>query len=604
MVILGNHVTLDAGTGCVHTAPGHGADDYNIGQKYHLPTLSPVNAKGVFTKEALDLEGEFVFKANDIIIDKLKKSNHLIVQKQITHTYPYNPRSNAPVIFRATPQWFVCLDEPSYPLRKKALDFVQNKIRFIPDWGKPRLYSMIESSPDWCVSRQRAWGVPIPVFYCKNCNHTVVSSKLMNQIADQMEKSKQGIDFYFNNSSKKMIENNSCPKCNNSNLEKSLDILDVWFDSGICHHIYKKKFPEAHFPADTYLEGSDQHRGWFQTSLLSSTAVYNQAPFKTLVTHGFVTDAKGRKMSKSLGNVIDPLKIIDQRGAEILRLWVACENYSQDLNVSEETFKRVTEAYRRFRNTMKFLLGNLYDFDPSKHLLQWESLQPLDQWILIQLNQQIQQTTNAYNSYEFHKVYHSLNQFFNVELSAFYLDIIKDRLYTFCPSGSQRRSAQTALYYLVKTLCPLMAPITPFLSEETYNFIPFETKKESVLLLEFPKTNPQWQNKALIDQFDVLLSVRSQVSQKLEQLRKSKAIGSSLEAKVLIEAPESTYKCLKSYPQLEELFIVSHCEVQKNSHLKIQAKKIIGDKCTRCWYIGLKLNKQNICEKCIQNLTQ
>ena len=424
LIILGDHVTKEEGTGCVHTAPGHGLDDFIVGNKYSLSVFVPVNAAGCFTKEIQEWEGTHVFKANPLIIEKLKLNSCLLAEKEIVHNYPYNPRSSSPLIFRATDQWFINFDNPEYSIRKKSLSEIEHEIQFYPEWGKQRLKAMIKSSPDWCLSRQRHWGVPIPVFYCEKCQYTLLDTDIMNKIADQMEKSEEGIEYWFSHSAEELLPKKiTCPSCQNTKFKKGEDILDVWFDSGICHHVFKKYHGIQTFPADVYLEGSDQHRGWFQTSLNSSICLEGKTPFKTLITHCFVNDAEGYKMSKSKGNVLNLENSIQQRGAEIIRLWVCSEDYSQDLQVSREIFERISETYRRLRNTIRFMLGNLFDFKPEKDMISFSQMKGIDKWILGRLASLIQKTQTHYDSFSFHKIYQDLNVFFTTDLSSFYLDV-------------------------------------------------------------------------------------------------------------------------------------------------------------------------------------
>ena len=593
-IILGSHVTLDAGTGCVHTAPGHGTDDFIVGQKYNLPVMCPVDEKGCFTQEIPEWEGINVFKGNPLIIEKLKSSSHLICEEEIEHSYPFNPRSKFPLIFRVTDQWFLQFDHKNLPIRKTALDSIE-KIQFVPSWSKSRLKAMIQDSPDWCLSRQRIWGVPIPVFYCESCGTPLLSSKLMNKLADQMEQTKEGIEYYFSRPSKKLLDQEFCQKCSHKNFKKGEDILDVWFDSGVCHWVFQKL--KNVFPVDIYLEGSDQHRGWFQTSLNSSIALHQQSPFKTLITHGFVYDLEKRKMSKSLGNIISPEDITKKYGAEILRLWVASSDYSGDISSGEEILSRIRETYRRFRNTIRFLIGNLHDFNTEKDLVPLSEMKELDQWILSLLTELSEEILDSYEKFEFHRVYQSLNKFFTNELSSLYLDIIKDRLYTFKADSLERRSSQTALYLLIKNLLHLMSPITSFLSEEAYQQLPH--KKESIFLDYFEKLS--FKNKELNKKFDKLLEVRKEVSKELETLRKEKILGSSLEASVHLTLPDVAYKVCSQYSDLEELFIVSHVQITEGE-LNIQIKKASGEKCIRCWYYSKQLNNESLCPKCVKNI--
>ena len=605
-LILGTHVTLEAGTGCVHTAPGHGLDDYNVGLKYNLPVASPVDESGRYTSEFPEMEGLKIWAANPKIVEKLVNSGHMLHHSELVHSYPHNPRSKTPLIFRATPQWFIKMDDEKYPLRQKALKSAEQDITYVPEWGAQRLIGMLTNSPDWCVSRQRLWGVPIPVFYCKSCGQALADSELMQKIANEMETSGLGIEAFYQKSAEDWTLGYSCSNCGHQHFTKSKDILDVWFDSGICHTAVQKNRKGLAFPADIYLEGSDQHRGWFQTSLLSSLATYGEPPFKALITHGFVNDAEGKKMSKSKGNVIDPGQVIKMHGAEILRLWVAYEDYGQDVNVSDEMFKRITETYRRIRNTLRFLLGNLGDFDPVRDKVSHEQMTPLDQWALARFYQVIERVRQAYESYNFYKVYHTLNQFFTVDLSATYLDILKDRLYTWKKDGRERRSSQTVIYFLLNELVVMMAPILSFLAEETYQYIPGKAK-ESVFLCNFPEEKKAWHNPQLLTQFEKVFELRNIILQKLEDLRKNKVIGSNLDACVTLTAPASTLEVLKAVGSIKEIFIVSQFDMKSGEILKIEVNKALGKKCIRCWHFSEEIGKNKehseICPKCIEALT-
>ena len=593
-IILGSHVTLETGTGCVHTAPGHGIEDFTVGQKYNLPLTCPVDEKGCFTSEIPEWKDLNVFKSNPLIIEKLKSSGHLSCEEEIEHSYPFNPRSKFPLIFRVTDQWFLQFDHKDINIRETALKSLE-QIQFVPSWSKSRLKAMIQDSPDWCLSRQRIWGVPLPVFYCASCKAPLLSSKLMQKLADQMEKTKEGIEYYFSRSAKELIGQTACKKCSHTHFKKGEDILDVWFDSGLCHWVFKKL--KNVFPVDVYIEGSDQHRGWFQTSLNSSIALHQKSPFKTLVTHGFVYDMEKRKMSKSLGNIISPEEITKKYGAEILRLWTASSDYSGDISTSEEILSRIRETYRRFRNTIRFLIGNLHDFSVEKNSVPLSKMKELDQWILTVLTELSEEILMYYEKFEFHRVYQSLNKFFTNELSSVYLDIIKDRLYTFKKDSLERRSSQTALDLLLKNLLPLMSPITSFLCEEAYQHL--NPQKESIFLEPFNKLS--FKNKELSKKFEKLLEIRKKVSKELETLRKEKVLGSSLSACVHLTLPDESYKICSQYPDLEELLIVSEVQIAKGE-FKINIQKASGDKCIRCWYYSKKLNAESLCPKCVKNL--
>lgn len=607
LVVLGDHVTLEAGSGVVHTAPGHGLEDYVVGLKYGLPVVSPVDEAGRYTKDVADYAGQSIWEANPKIVDQLKSLGALVAVSEIEHQYAHNPRTKTPLIFRATPQWFIRMDDDKYPLRKMCMTMAEKEIGYVPKWGAQRLQSMLANSPDWCVSRQRIWGVPIPVFYCEKCKTPLVNSEVMNRVADAMEKSGSGIEAYFNHPTAEFTKGHKCGECAHDKFTIGKDILDVWFDSGVCHTAVQKRHKDMQMPADIYLEGSDQHRGWFQTSLVSGVAAYGKSPFKTLITHGFVNDAQGYKMSKSVGNTVDPEDIIKESGAEILRIWVSHEDYGQDLTISKEMITRISDTYRRFRNTIRFLLGNLNDFDPAKDRVALKDMTPLDRWALNQLQSLIERCTQGYEAYEFYKVYHALNTFFAHDLSATYLDILKDRLYTGRVDGVKRRGAQTVLYETVTALCGLMAPIASFLAEETYSYLPGE-KKESVFLTDFPKGHAEWRNPTLESEFTQLLEVRAAAQKVMEDLRRDKTIGASLDAKIKIYAPASLRKTLEAYDKhLREFFIVSQFAVVDGQELKIEAAPADGTKCDRCWTYDPKTGADakfpGLCPKCVEALT-
>ncbi|MES2964026.1 MAG: isoleucine--tRNA ligase [Bdellovibrionota bacterium] len=608
LLMNGEHVSLDAGSGAVHTAPGHGQDDYQMGLRYGLPIYSPVDEAGRYTDEVPEYKGTKIWDANKLVIDRLRDGGMLLSHKTFSHQYPHNWRSKTPLIFRATAQWFLAMDDEKFNVRKMALA-AKNEVKFIPEWGEPRLRAMIENRPDWCLSRQRMWGVPIPVFFClgkdgSSCGEPLAKPEIFRKVADAMEKG-GGIEAYHSTPESEFTKGHACAKCGGSSFRRGMDILDVWFDSGICHAAVQARRPELSNPADVYLEGSDQHRGWFQTSLLTSIASNDRAPFKALVTHGFVVDEKGRKMSKSLGNGIEPSDVFKKSGAEILRLWVAYEDFGQDIACGPEIFARVTEVYRRFRNTMRFLLGNIGDFDPAKDQVPFEKMTILDRWALGRLNELVEKSTNGYENFEFYKVFHALNHFFTVDLSAGYLDMLKDRLYTWKKDSVERRSAQTILYLLLDTLVRVMAPITSFLSEETYGYIPGK-KEESVFLLDFPKAQPKWKDDKLAADVAVLFEVRSEVMKSLEALRQEKVIGSGLDAKTVVSADGPRLACLKQYEGLlPEFFIVSQVALAVGPS-KVETMKADGVKCERCWYFSTEIGRDSkhasVCPKCSKAL--
>lgn len=603
MIVLGDHVTQETGTGSVHTAPGHGPDDFKVGLKYNLKVISPVAENGTFTDEVPEWQGQNIFKANPLIVEKLQNLGMLLSHKQIEHSYPHCWRSKTPLIYRTTPQWFIGLDQEKSQLRKTTLKSLE-KVGFFPEWGRARFVAMMESRPDWCISRQRIWGVPIPVLYCLKTAQALADHKIMMKVADIVEKG--GIEAYHQLDPKQLLENfKPQGDFGSEGFKLGKDILDVWFDSGISHALLLKKREGMHFPADLYLEGSDQHRGWFNTSMLASIAVNGEPPYKNLLTHGFVTDSKGYKMSKSAGNGVDPMDIAQQNGAEILRLWVASADYGQDVPYGKEDLARVTEVYRRFRNTYRYLLGSLHDFDFSKDAVSFEKMTDLDRWALHHLATLTQTVTEAYEAYEFHKVYHALNQFFTVTLSSVYLDVLKDRLYTWKFDGAARRGSQTVLYHMTDVLLKIMAPITTFLSEEAYSY--FKGKKhESIFLENFPKIPKEWLNPDLALQFEFALKVRSDVQKKLEELRAAKVIGASLEAYVEISAQGETFQALSKVQDLREFLIVSKVSL-KNASSLISARKADGEKCERCWTYSTEISTNpkfpGICPKCVEALT-
>ncbi len=618
MMILAPYVTLEDGTGVVHTAPGHGQEDYESGLNYHLDIYSPVDDGGRFTPEVGFFAGEFVFEANESVKKKLREVQALKGEETIEHSYPHCWRCKKPVIFRATEQWFISME--ANDLRKKALAEI-DRVTWVPAWGRDRIRGMMETRPDWCLSRQRSWGVPIPAFYCLQCNNWVLTQAMLDRLEELVND--QGADIWFSAPVEQLIPSGTtCPHCQGSQFRKETDILDVWFDSGVSYAGVLEARPYLRSPADLYLEGSDQHRGWFHSSLLASVGTRGQAPYQAVLTHGFVVDGKGKKMSKSLGNVIYPEEVIKKWGAEILRLWVSAEDYRDDIRISSGILQQLTEAYRRIRNTCRFLLGNVAGFRSRLDQVPFSEMEELDRWALHQLQYVISRVRRAYESYEFHIVYHTLYQFCTNELSAFYLDILKDRLYTFAPQSRERRSAQTALMIILKALVRLMAPILSFTAEEVWSYLaPEEKEEESVHLTQLPAQEAGLLDEALNERWKTLIALRGEVTKALELARRAQLIGHPLEAKVTLSLPDSLGSLIGPYSAFfATLFIVSQVEVVPGRTaeeafssleipgLTIQVERARGEKCERCWNYRLEVGKfiehPTICPRCYQAITQ
>ena len=605
LIILASYVTLDTGTGCVHTAPGHGQEDYESGVQYGLDVYSPVDDDGRFTPDVLFFAGQFVFDANNAVNKKLAEVGALLKEEMMVHSYPHCWRTNDPIIFRATEQWFISMDKKG--LRQNALKAI-GEVTWIPPWGRDRIYGMIENRPDWCVSRQRAWGIPITVFYCSACDQPIVSQQVIDHIVRLF--AEKGADIWFEDGTNHLLPKGiQCPECGGKDFRKETDILDVWFDSGVSYAAVLEKRKELEFPASLYLEGSDQHRGWFHSSLLTSVGTRDRAPYFSVLTHGFVVDGEGKKMSKSAGNVIAPEEVINQLGADVLRLWVAAEDYKDDIKISNEILKRLADSYFRIRNTYRFLLGNLYDFHPDKDRVPYCDLHEMDRWALHRLQKVIARIREAYERFEFHVVYHSVQNFCAVEMSALYFDILKDRLYTFPSSSRGRKSAQTALYEILKTLTCLMAPILSFTSEEVWKYLPQGPEKaESVHLTSFPKVQGEYLDEALSERWERIWEIRALVTKALEEARREKVIGLSLDAQVHLHLPEKVFSFLKSYEKdLRAIFIVSSVTLRRagdEKEMKVEVLRAEGKKCERCWNyevsVGQHPEHQAICERCIE----
>ena len=617
VIVLAPYVTLEAGTGCVHTAPGHGREDYETGLLYGLDIYSPVNDQGRFTEDVEYFAGEFVFDANASVNNKLKESGKLLLAEDFTHSYPHCWRCKKPVIFRSTPQWFISMEKND--LRKRSLESIQT-VKWLPSWGRDRIYGMIESRPDWCISRQRAWGIPITVFHCKSCDAVVLNQDILDKVASLVEQ--HGADVWFEKEPEELMPAGTvCPECQGNQFTKEKDILDVWFDSGVSWAAVLEDRDYLDYPADMYLEGSDQHRGWFHSSLLASIGTRGKAPYKTVLTHGFVVDGDGRKMSKSTGNVVAPQDIIKKHGAEILRLWVAAEDYRDDIRLSDIILQRLTESYRRIRNTWRFLLGNLSDFDPDSDRVDYAELGEIDRYALHLLHKLIQKVRTGYDTFEYHTVFHSVHNFCVVGMSAFYLDALKDRLYTSPRNSKERRSAQTVLYEIIDSLVRLMAPILSFTSDEIWSSLPHGTAGEhSVHLTLFPDVDESKFDDELAGRWEQLLDIRSEITKAIEPARKSKVVGHPLDARVLLFPPDNLRGLVERH--LEDLrvaSIVSQVDLGTDRKapdqafqselfegLAIHIEAYAGEKCPRCWKrrtdIGSSQRFPEVCATCVDQL--
>jgi len=615
-VVLGDFVSTEEGTGIVHIAPGHGEDDYEVGLRYGLDIYAPVDDYGKFrfTGEGKDsvLQGKFVFKANEEIIDILKNKNALVLQEKIKHSYPHCWRCKKPVIFRATSQWFISMQKNN--LREKALSEI-DKTNWIPKWGRDRIYGMVSNRPDWCLSRQRAWGVPITILKCKECDEFVTDSNVLSNIVKQVEL--HSADIWFMKEAEEFLPDGFiCKKCGNKTFTKEMDILDVWFDSGVSHAAVLEKDERLSWPADLYLEGSDQHRGWFQSSLLASVGTRGTSPYRTVLTHGFTVDGQGKKMSKSMGNVVAPQEVIKANGAEILRLWVSAEDYKDDVRISKEILDRLTEAYRKIRNTCRFLLGNIYDFDWKDYS---NNLLEIDRWAMSRLQSFIKDISSSYENFDFHEVYHSLHNFCIVDMSSFYLDILKDRLYTFKADSVERRASQWVLVKILSAMTRLMAPVLSFTAEEVWQSMKkialgHIDMSESVFLEDFPSVDERYLDPKLEEKWDKLFILRDEVNKSLEIKRAEKFIGNSLEASIFLHLPEDYSKLvMENLDFLPSFFIVSEVkivdEIPVDSYssktiegLNIKIEHALGEKCQRCWNwsetVGKFADEPEICERC------
>lgn len=601
VIITGDHVELTTGTGAVHTAPGHGEEDYLVGLKYALPMPMPVDDNGVFDEGGGPFAGMHVDAASPVIIEWLRERGVLVSAGTTTHSYPHCWRCKKPVIFRATEQWFISMDETG--LRDSALKAIQG-VDWVPGWSVNRINSMVAERPDWCISRQRAWGVPIPVFECSACGETVANDATFAAVEKLF--AEEGADAWFVKApSEYLPAGTACPRCGGTDLKPETDIVDVWFESGCSHTSVLQARPELRYPAELYLEGSDQHRGWFQSSLLTAVGAYGSAPFKTVLTHGFIVDGNGRKMSKSLGNVVSPADVVAKYGADIVRLWAASSDYAQDVSVSDEILERTSEAYRRIRNTFRFLLSNLADYDPSMAVA-WDAMPELDRYALVALADLSDKVTKAYDDWKFHQVYHAVYSYCVTDLSSFYLDVLKDRLYADAADSLGRRSAQTVLAEVLTTLVRLMAPILSFTAEEVWQFMSASLRGgiESVHLAGWPKVDvPMDEAVRLREAFAVVLDVRDAVTKALEEGRNAGVIAKSQEARIAITAPAGTADILRARgeDELAEMLIVSAVSVAAGDALTIEVLPAQGQKCPRCWNfrtLGSDPSDPEVCSRC------
>ncbi len=600
-VILGEHVTLEAGTGLVHTAPGHGQEDYEVGLRYKLEILNPVDGAGRFTTEAGRYAGKEIFAANPEIVKDLHASGHLLSDPgaKLRHSYPHCWRCHHPVVFRATDQWFLALDKGG--LRQTALQEI-DRVRWIPHWGRDRIYNMIENRPDWCLSRQRTWGVPIAVFYCDACDEPLVSPAVMEKVAQAFEQ--EGIEAWYRRPPSAFTEGHSCAKCGKSVFRREQDILDVWWDSGVSWSAVAEA-QGLGVPVDLYLEGSDQHRGWFHSSLLTAVAIRGAAPYRAVLTHGFVLDGQGKAMSKSLGNTVAPEEIMKKYGADVLRLWVSAADYRDDVRIGDEIVAGLAEGYRKIRNTIRYALGALEGFDPSKDAVAEADLMPLDRWALAKLAAWGEKVKAAYEGYEFHVAYHATMQLCAVDLSALYFDVVKDRLYTWKTDGRPRRSAQTVLHAVAEDLVRLLAPVLSFTASEAWGHLPGRAGT-SVFLAGLPARPRPKDADALEARYGRLFEVREVVQGKLEEARRAKLIGSGLEAMATVRAQGEQLRLLEeARAELPALFIVSKV-VLAEGPLSVEVARAPGVKCERCWIYAEDVGKDpahpTICGKCAEAL--
>ena len=621
--VLATYVTTDQGTGAVHTAPSHGADDFYTGVKYKLDQSTRVDEAGRITEGLPEYKGRSVFQANPYIVELLVSRNVLMGSERIEHSYPHCWRCHNPVIFRATEQWFISMEAVvnGSTLRQKALDEIKT-VKWIPAWGEERISNMIATRPDWCISRQRVWGVPIAVFFCEGCGKLLQSKPAHEAVVGLF--ARKGADAWYELKAQDILPlGTNCPGCGGTGFRKETDIIDVWFESGCSQAAVLGHQPGLPWPADLYLEGGDQYRGWFHSSLLCSVGARGKAPYRSVATNGWTLDPQGRATSKSLGNGIDPVDIAKRLGGEIVRLWVASVDFQEDVTVSEALMQRVAENYRKFRNTFKYILGNLYDFHPEQHAVKYEDMLPLDQYMLLRMAEVSAQVGKWYESLEFHRVYHQLHDLCAVDLSSIYFDVLKDRLYTSAPQSRARRSAQTAVWRIGEALVRLLAPVMSFTAEEVWSFLPeISGRPESVHLAYFPQAedvtgrlSDEAYARTLRAEFDSLMAVRDEALKALEVARQEKMIGSALEAVVTIHVPDGLYKVVDRYRQeLRYLLIVSGVEIvhapggNGSSPVRVEVTKAPGKKCERCWNYSVQVGEDQryptVCERCLAALRE
>lgn len=610
IVVLGEHVTLDAGTGCVHIAPGHGEEDFYIGKKYNLEILCPVDEKGVFTEEAPGFEGIFYDDANKLVTEKLEQAGALLKLGFITHSYPHDWRTKKPVIFRATEQWFASIKD----FRDDLIRAIK-EVKWYPSWGETRLYNMVKDREDWCISRQRSWGVPIPVFYGED-GEPIITDETIEHVSNLFRK--YGSNIWFEWDAKDLLpEGFTSEHSPNGIFTKEMDIMDVWFDSGSSHQAVLRQRDDCAWPADVYLEGSDQYRGWFNSSLSTSVAITGKAPYKAVISHGFALDGEGRKMSKSLGNVVVPNDVMKQLGADILRLWVSSVDYQADVRVSDKILKQIAEAYRKIRNTFRFMLGNLFDFDPKNDRVAVENMSELDRYMLIQLNELIEKVKKHYDEYQFSPIYHTIHNFCTVDLSSFYLDIAKDILYIEKANDIRRRAIQTVIFDTLVALVKLLAPIIPHTTDEVWSYIN-GVEEESVQLTDMPEPIEIPNADELKTKWMKIIAIRDEVLKALEEARNQKIIGKSLTAKVILYPTDEAKQLLHDAGSLKQLFIVSQVEIAGDKQdapkeaLSFEQVSVIvqqaeGETCERCWVVSTDVGKHEehptLCTRCVEVLS-